>query len=35
MGRERWMNILRFTVKVLVIVAMIVVMALLLTPKAC
>ncbi len=35
MGRKRWMKILRFVAKVLLIVTIIVVMALLLAPKAC
>ncbi len=35
MGHERWIKILRFTVKALIIVTIIVVMALLLAPKAC
>ncbi len=35
MGRERWITILRFAVRALIIVTIIVVMALLLAPKAC
>ncbi len=35
MGNKRWTKVLRLAVKVLVIVAIIVVMALLLAPKAC
>ncbi len=35
MGNKRWAKVLRLAVKVLVIVAIIVVMALLLAPKAC
>ncbi len=35
MGNKRWANVLRFVAKALVIVTIIVIMALLLAPKAC